>query len=65
MRHRHERRPSIALRMSDDARAIRIDGVRARHPSYTREQAFHAVLRQVLGDELYRQAWPERELLSP
>ena len=59
------KRVEIALRMSDDARSIAIDGVRARHPSYSADQALHAILRVLLGDELYQRAWPGHELLLP
>ena len=58
-------RVALALRMSEEARSITLDGIRSRHPSYTAEQARHALFRLTLGDELYRAAWPGRPALAP
>ena len=55
----------IAIRMSEDARRITMDGIRSRHPEYTDDEVRHAMLRLTLGDELYAAAWPSRPLLAP
>ena len=59
------RRLGLALSMSDDARAVTVEGILSRHPDYTREDARHAILRMVLGDALYRAAWPRHQMLEP
>lgn len=59
------RRLALALEMSDDARAIALAGVRARHPDYDEAQAASALLHLLLGDAVFRTAWPDRELLAP
>jgi hypothetical protein len=59
------RRVETALRMSDDARALTMAGIRSRHPEYDDEQVRHAAYRLVLGDALYCAAWPDRPLLAP
>ena len=58
-------RVALALEMSEQARAVSEAGVRARHPAYSDEQVKHAVLRLVLGDELYRRVWPDRWPIAP
>jgi hypothetical protein len=52
------KRLELALRMSDSMRAVVASGVRARHPEYDEEQIKHAVNRILLGDELFRKAFP-------
>lgn len=58
------RRLELGVRLSDDARGICMDGIRQRHPEYTEDEVKHALFRLVLGDELYRDAWPGRPLLA-
>jgi hypothetical protein len=40
-------------------------GIRSRHPDYSEEQVLWALRRLWLGDDLVRQAWPDRELVRP
>ncbi len=56
------RRAEIVLDMSAAIRETARDGIRARHPDYTEEQVHLAFLRLVLGEELFRQWWPECEV---
>lgn len=58
-------RVALALRMSEAARAIALDGIRARHPEYSPEDAKSALFRLTLGDKLFRAAYPDRPLLDP
>jgi hypothetical protein len=58
-------RVALAVQMSEDARAITMAGIRARHPEYAPAEVEHALFRLVLGDRLYRAAWPDRPLLAP
>ncbi len=58
-------RVALAAKMSENVRSIAMDGVRRRHPEYSEEEVRHAVFRMMLGDDLYRQAWPDRPLLRP
>jgi hypothetical protein len=60
-----ERRLELALRMSDEARAITLAGIRARHADYSERDARLALFRLLLGDALFRAAWPAAPLLLP
>lgn len=60
-----EQRLQMALQLSEDIRAIRRDGIRARHPEYSAAEAEWALRRLVHGDALFRQAWPDAPLLAP
>jgi hypothetical protein len=42
----------VALRMSDDARALTEAGIRHRHPEYTDDEVHQAMLAAMLGPEL-------------
>ncbi len=41
------------------------DGVRRRHPQYTKQQVFLAQVRLRYGDDVVRAAWPEDLLVDP
>jgi hypothetical protein len=56
-------RAQLAADLSESVREIAMDGIRGRHPEYSEDQVRHAMFRMTLGDELYRMAWPDRELL--
>lgn len=58
-------RCAIAAQMSVDARAIALAGIRRRHPDYDDGQARLALFRVLLGDDLFRRAWPAAPLLDP
>jgi len=58
-------RVAAAAEMSEDTRAIAAAGIRARHPTYSGTDVRHALLRLLLGDELFRRAWPHAPLLPP
>lgn len=58
-----QRRLAIALRMSDDIRQVALDGIRHRHPEYAVAEARWALLRLVLGDELFARAFPGAPVL--
>ena len=52
-------------RMFDLNRAFRevmLAGLRVRHPEFNDDQLRLAVIRQTLGDELFRKAYPDVEL---
>jgi len=51
-------RAALACEISDNTRRIAAEGVRARHPEYTDEQVRLAVIRLTIGEELFRQAYP-------
>ncbi len=59
------RRCAIAARMSTAARAISLAGIRTRHPEYDDHQARMALFRLLVGDELFRRAWPDAPLVEP
>jgi hypothetical protein len=58
-------RIAAAVEMSEDVRAIAAAGIRARHPSYTPGDVRHALHRLILGDDLFRRAWPHAPILPP
>lgn len=59
------RRIEIAFEMSAGVREIAADGIRSRHPEYDEVQVRHALHRLLLGDRLFREAWPDAPLLAP
>ena len=59
------RRGEVALEMSVAARELALAGIRLRHPGYSVEQAKLALFRLLLGDDLFRRAWPNAPLLAP
>jgi hypothetical protein len=57
-------RGDLGVQMAEDLRTIARDSIRERHPEYDEEQLKLALFRLLLGDELFRRAWPEAPLLS-
>jgi hypothetical protein len=55
----------LAGRLSADTRELTRAGIRARYTDYTDEQVEFALRRILLGDDLFRRAWPARPLLAP
>ncbi len=60
-----ERRCAIAARMSSAARAVTLEGIRSRHSNYDAQEAKLALFRLLLGDDLFRRAWPGAPMLEP
>jgi hypothetical protein len=58
-------RSSLAGRLSVQVRTTALAGIRHRHPEYNDEQARLALFRVLLGDELFKRAWPRAVLLPP
>ncbi len=58
-------RVDAAFRLTASARALTAAGVRHRHPDYSDDQVNAAVARLILGDDLVRQVWPDRDLVEP
>jgi hypothetical protein len=54
------RRVELAFEMSEQARDVSIRGALAREPGLAPEEARARLLRRLLGDALYRAAWPAR-----
>lgn len=57
-----EQRLLQVLQMSDAVRAITADGVRCQHPEYSEEQVRLTVIRRMLGEDLFRKAYPSVRL---
>lgn len=55
----------LAVRMSEDVRTLAAGGIAARHPEYSTGEVKLALYRLILGDDLFRRAWPRAPLLSP
>jgi len=51
--------------MSELARDLALEGIRRRHPDYDDEKARHALFRLLVGDDLFRRAWPTDPLVDP
>lgn len=58
-------RAAATFSLIDLARRMAMAGIRTRHPEYTDEQVRHAYARLVLGDDLVRRVWPDRDLVAP
>lgn len=58
-------RSEIAAQMSAMTRSITLENIRRRHPTYDEHQARMAMFRLLVGDELFRRAWPTEPLLAP
>jgi hypothetical protein len=58
-------RVGAAVEMSEDVRTIAAAGILARHPTYSGNEVRHALNRLLLGDDLFRRAWPHAPLLLP
>jgi hypothetical protein len=56
-----ERRLRMGCQMADSARNALIARARARHPEYTERQVELAAIRALLGEELFRRAYPGEE----
>lgn len=57
-------RVALSIRMSQDAREIARAGIRVRHPDYSNGDVEHALHRLLLGDDLFRRAWPDAPCLA-
>ncbi len=64
-RMRPGKRCEIAVEMSLAARDLTLAGIRMRHQSYDVQEARFALFRLLLGDDLFRRAWPSAPLLDP
>jgi hypothetical protein len=60
-----DQRSELAAEMSAMTRAIALENIRSRHPAYDEHQAQMALYRLLVGDELFRRAWPGEDLLAP
>ena len=58
-------RVGLAIQMSEEAREITATGIRARHPEYAEHQVWLALVRLVLGDELFKKAFPREPMVAP
>lgn len=58
-------RVAIMFRLNEAARRMTIAGIRSRHPDYDDETVQRAYARLVLGDDLVRAIWPDRDLVAP
>jgi hypothetical protein len=60
-----DRRSELAAEMSVAMRGIALDNIKIRHPDYDAHQAQMALYRLLVGDDLFRRAWPDEPLLAP
>jgi len=58
-------RTTAGARLSMAARATTFAAIRQRHPQYDDQTARWALFRVLLGDELFRKAWPAAPLVAP
>jgi hypothetical protein len=59
-----EGRARMAFELSDALRSITESGVRQRHPDYDENMVRLAAIRIAIGEELFRQAYPDIEIES-
>lgn len=59
------RRLELALQISEQAREMTRSGIRSRHPDYSEREVEIALRCLLLGEELFRAAWPGEEPRSP
>jgi hypothetical protein len=59
-----EQKSAQIVQLCEDARALVIEGIQSRHPEYTLEEVHHAAYRIFIGDQLYREVWPDKALLE-
>jgi hypothetical protein len=57
-----EKRLELALELSENIRNVVAAGVRNRHPNYGEDQVRLAVVRLLLGDELFRMGYPNHDI---
>lgn len=58
-------RVALACAMSEDARRITMDGIRARHPEYRDTEVQHALFVVLRGAELVAKAWGPAAVVQP
>ena len=59
-----EQRFDKVVELAETSRELARVGIRRRHPEYSATEVEYALLRLLLGDELYERAWPDRPLLD-
>ena len=59
-----EGRARMAIKLSNELRSIIESGVRQRHPDYDENMVRLAATRIAIGEELFRQAYPDIEIES-
>ena len=59
-----EGRARMTIELSDGLRSIIESGVRQRHPDYDENMVRLAAIRIMIGDELFRQAYPDVKIGS-
>lgn len=60
-----DQRSVLAAEMSAATRAIAVESIQRRHPEYDEHQTRMALYRLLVGDDLFRHAWPGEALLAP
>ena len=60
-----ERRTRAGVQLSLAARATTLAAIQRRHPDYDAGTARWALFRMLLGDELFRKAWPRAPIVAP
>lgn len=60
-----DQRCQMATEMSVMTRAIALENIQDRHPEYDEHEAQMALYRLLVGDDLFRRAWPGERLFAP
>jgi len=60
-----EKKLKLLFTMCHQSRELVKAGIRMRHPDYSESQVRDALFRMLLGDDLFREAYPDRALLPP
>jgi len=59
------RRTRAGVQLSLAARATTLSAIKQRHPEYDEQTARWALFRVLVGDELFRKAWPAAPIVAP
>ena len=60
-----DQRCQMATEMSVMTRVIALENIKSRHPEYDEHDAQMALYRLLVGDDLFRRAWPREGLFAP
>lgn len=62
---RPEQRLNLALQLCEIEKKLLIEGIRSRHPNYSENEINLALIRILLGDELFEKVYPFAKRIKP
>ena len=64
-RMKPEQRLKMAIELSETTRKLTEEGIKARHPEYSDDEVRLAIIKILLGDELFRLIYPHKKEIKP